>query len=266
MIRLIRQEFYRLGKNSLMLGALVMVLCISVVVVGQSAPISLTAKGADFADIQSYMEILGYEIESVAEYDNWFQNMCFRTIVQNTQFMFWIGVLLAGFLIGESFIDRTIAVPIAYGYTRTVVYTAKLAAYFIFALIFSFLSRLATWIIFAHGWTNVSAMEIVQLFIFRALCDIGIVSIPFLIVFFCRDLVKTMTLSVGYAMIFTNSLNKTQAGNFFEEILWHHPVFYYRKMALYGSSNCEGIILSATLIFAVTVALSFYIFHKLELE
>ena len=54
MIHLIRQEFYRLGKNSLMLGALVMVLCISVVVVGQSAPISLTAKGADFADIKSY--------------------------------------------------------------------------------------------------------------------------------------------------------------------------------------------------------------------
>ena len=127
-----------------------------------------------------------------------------RTVLGNAQLALWYGAVLAAFFVGQEFENRTVNIPIMHGHSRMQVFFSKVLAFYITGLVFSQTVLFVTLFAYYPSWyLQMPAAQFIQYILLRIVCDLGTLSIPLFLAFLCRDLVRSVSFSAAYALVYT---------------------------------------------------------------
>ncbi|MBE6935444.1 MAG: hypothetical protein E7458_02970 [Ruminococcaceae bacterium] len=224
-----------------------------------------------YDSVETLNQVFGKDLRTLPALYDWQNKYEVRLIFTEMLVPIWTGPILAAFIVGQDFANRSITLPLLMGYTRTRTYLGKALFYFLAGLALSHVALYLTLFLNRPDWMQtMNAAVYLRLILFRTLADLATLSIPWLAAFLFRDLIKTMAVSGGYAALLT-FLNASAADNpnFLIRMIGHHPAFSIREMCIryipFPSDSMEMLLIALSMI-ALSSAVSYLIFCKSEMK
>ena len=250
MLNLIKLEFYKLKKQNIFKILLLAVIAVSAFSAFSEMRI-LATEG-----------LLGGGRTS---YANAFQDI----------FMLLISAIFAGFYIGSDFSNKTIHSQLSQGHSRLDIVISKTLVFFIGTSIIMMLYPITVALIntVKFGWgepfTIISVFYILRVAVLGVILNIGTTSIFVLIAFLCRDIPKTICISLAFPVLFS-ALSST-LGNMVPGIL---KIINFTTLSqlknivgdTISTSTIITVLLSAGITVIVIISLSNLLFAKAEIK
>lgn len=250
MPNLIKLEFYKLKKQKIYKMLLLAVIIISALS-AYSEMSALSANGILSSGKVSYIN-------------------AFRDIS-----MLFVSAMFAGFFIGSDFSNKTIQSQLSQGRSRWEVVVSKALVFFSGTSMIMLLYPITVSFIhtFKFGWgepfTMISVVYILRVALLGAILNIGTTSIFVLFAFLCRDIPKTICLSVFSLVLF--SVLSSILGNTFpvmRKIISFTTLAQLNHIAddIILPSMIISVLLSAGVTAVIAISLSNVLFAKAEIK
>ena len=197
-------------------------------------------------------------------------------------------IVFAALLLGTDFKNRGIQTAIMAGYSRGKIFAVKVVQYYVLTMLVLAIYPVLSVIVCCIPWFQTldaaGIAYVVQSFALKFLLDLEIVSVGLVFVFLCRDILKTICVSLVYTLSISwlsNSASKNV------DSVWDR-LWYYVPLSHYGSIVMKPevpgikqnywpttpptteqiliIVLGSLIFVSLSILIAYLIFRKAELK
>lgn len=186
-------------------------------------------------------EQLGFVFQTTQDFVEWVETLNMSWKFSETLMTFCLGALLSAFLLASDFESRAVNTALYRGYARGRVFAAQAVFYYGFGLLLSLITAyLSIFTSIENPAGKITAGELLVCTGLRAVSDLAVLSLPFLIAYLFRDLFRTAALSAGYAILLLyrmpGQLGRT---TFLTRLLSRFPACQLQDVVWFGDYTIE---------------------------
>lgn len=242
MLDLLKVEFYKIKKQGIFYFVM-----LSVIIISMVTAYSSMNRGEFFGNI--------YYIESFHDAS-----------------ILFIFVILISFYIGSDFLNRSISFQVSRGHSRKKIVYSKLIVSIVLSLIAVILYVFVGTIIVSlkKGYGSIiSVKEIINMFIILCesmILNIGTVSCFVLIAFVCKDIVKSICLSILFIIICSTLIPNLKSIFLMKNLVEYFTITQISNIGIITLKQILVIVLSSFYTFMISYGCLNLIFKKMELK
>ena len=182
-----------------------------------------------------------------------------------------ISVFYSTYMIGTSFYRRTLNLTIMQGYTRKQVFLSKVLIYYMTSsVIILFFLLFFLFYTFGYLWITVlSVKHILLMFTAWIYLEIAIMSIPLLIPFICKDILKTTLCSFLFfaLLVFINQIGLHRTlFSFYPLFVAVDPAIWRNEILLPITQWRFSFSVMPAMLIIGSILISYFLFRKAELK
>lgn len=157
----------------------------------------------------------------------------FWQIMRDPSVVAWFSIPFAALLIGPGFTRRSISAQVMAGHSRLRVFCLKAGEYYLLFPPVLAVYPVGAMLRSCRPWLeNLSAADTAyfwQAVVLKTMLDLGLISVCFFFVFLCRDVVKTLAVTVGYTF-FLSFLSRFAGKGLLGKLLYFLPLAHYSHL------------------------------------